>query len=221
LTGAIELIVKKAQDEPHFAAMYAALCLKLSRTPMEFEEEGKKKIFKKMLLTQCQKEFETDTNYKMEKAIEGVEDEEERQLKKSIVKKHYLGHMRFIGELYKGDLISIKIMLMVLPQLLEGNGENGEVDEEKVECFAKLMAVIGLILEQQSVRLRDIGKSGSFDKLKEFWDIVENFAGESKGGTVSNRIKFMLQDLLEMRDNGECMIIYRYYSRRRFIFTFS
>jgi hypothetical protein len=83
------------------------------------------------------------------------------------------------------------------------------------------MAVIGLILEQQSVRLRDIGKSGSFDKLKEFWDIVENFAGESKGGTVSNRIKFMLQDLLEMRDNGECMIIYRYYSRRRFIFTFS
>jgi translation initiation factor 4G len=203
LTGAIELIVKKAQDEPHFAAMYAALCLKLSRTPMEFEEEGKKKIFKKMLLTQCQKEFETDTNYKMEKAIEGVEDEEERQLKKSIVKKHYLGHMRFIGELYKGDLISIKIMLMVLPQLLEGNGENGEVDEEKVECFAKLMAVIGLILEQQSVRLRDIGKSGSFDKLKEFWDIVENFAGESKGGTVSNRIKFMLQDLLEMRDNGE------------------
>lgn len=202
LAGAIELIVKKAQDEPHFAAMYAALCLKLSRTPMEFEEEGKKKKFKRMLLSQCQKEFETDTNYKMEKAIEGVEDEEERQLKKSIVKKHYLGHMRFIGELYKGDLISIKIMLMVLPQLLEGNDENGEVDEEKVECFAKLMAVIGLILEQQSVRLRDSGKSDSFEKLKEFWDKVHTFAGESKGATVSNRIKFMLQDLLEMRDNG-------------------
>ena len=209
LAGAIELIVKKAQDEPHFAAMYAALCLKLSRTHMEFEEEvvkdgkskSKKKIFKKLLLTECQKEFETDTNYKIEKAIEGVEDEDDRQLKKGMVKKHYLGHMRFIGELYKGDLISIKIMLMVLPQLLEGNDESGAVDEEKVECFAKLMAVIGLILEQQSVGLRDIGKSDAFEKLQAFWDTVDEFAG--KAATVSNRIKFMLQDLLEMRNNGE------------------
>lgn len=209
LAGAIELIVKKAQDEPHFAAMYAALCLKLSRTRMDFEEEvvndgkgkSKKKTFKKLLLTECQKEFETDTNYKIEKAIEGVEDEEERQLKKGMVKKHYLGHMRFIGELYKGDLISIKIMLMVLPQLLEGNDDNGAVDEEKVECFAKLMTVIGLILEQQSVGLRDIGKSDAFEKLQAFWDTVEEFAG--KAAAVSNRIKFMLQDLLEMRNNGE------------------
>jgi translation initiation factor 4G len=176
---------------------------------MEFEEEvvkdgkskSKKKIFKKLLLTECQKEFETDTNYKIEKAIEGVEDEDDRQLKKGMVKKHYLGHMRFIGELYKGDLISIKIMLMVLPQLLEGNDESGAVDEEKVECFAKLMAVIGLILEQQSVGLRDIGKSDAFEKLQAFWDTVDEFAG--KAATVSNRIKFMLQDLLEMRNNGE------------------
>jgi len=216
LAGAIELIVKKAQDEPHFAAMYAALCLKLSRTRMDFEEEvvkdgkgkSKKKTFKKLLLTECQKEFETDTNYKIEKALEGVEEEEERNLKKIMVKKHYLGHMRFIGELYKGDLISIKIMLMVLPQLLEGNDENGAVDEEKVECFAKLMAVIGLILEQQSVGLRDVGKGDAFEKLQAFWDTVEAFAG--KAASVSNRIKFMLQDLLEMRNNGEywyCIVL--------------
>jgi len=201
LGGAIELIVKKAQDEPHFSAMYAALCLKLSRTPMDFEEPGKKKKFKKMLLTECQKEFETDTNTKIEKAIEGIEDEEERELKTNIIKKHYLGHMRFIGELYKGDLISIKIMLMVLPQLLEINGE--VVDEEKVECFAKLMTVIGLILEQQSMALRDIGKADPYEKLVGFWESIKKFAGnDNDGPKVSNRIKFMLQDLLEMKDNG-------------------
>lgn len=203
LAGAIELIVKKAQDEPHFSSMYAGLCLKLARTPMDFEEPGKNKKFKKMLLAECQKEFETDTNTKIEKAIEGLEDEEEKQLKADLVKKHYLGHMRFIGELYKGDLISIKIMLMVLPQLLEGNVNGGSVDEEKIECFAKLMTVIGLILEQQSAALRDVGKSDASDKLTFCWERVELLAGKkSKGPIISNRIKFMLQDLLEMRANG-------------------
>lgn len=208
LAGAIELIVKKAQDEPHFSAMYAALCLKLSCTPMNFDEPGKKKKFKKMLLTECQKEFETDTSTKIKAAIEGVEDDEEKELKTLIVKKHYLGHMRFIGELYKGDLINIKIMLMVLPQLLEAT-DKGEVDEEKVECFAKLMTVIGLILEAQSMSQRDIGKTDHYDKLKNCWDTVETFAGRKSGGPpISNRIKFMLQDLLEMKENGKlaCLI---------------
>ena len=215
LSGAIELIVKKAQDEPHFSAMYAALCLKLSKMPMEFEQEGKKKKFKKMLLTECQKEFETDTNTKIAKAIEGVEDEEEKELNKAIVKKHYLGHMRFIGELYKGDLISIKIMLMVLPQLLEASSDEGEeIDEEKIECFAKLMTVIGLILEQQSIGLRDIGKSDAYESLSQCWDRVEAFAGKNKDlkvPKISNRIKFMLQDLLEMRENGKFLINYVFY----------
>jgi translation initiation factor 4G len=210
LAGAIELIVKKAQDEPHFSAMYAALCLKLARTPMDFEEPGKNKRFKKMLLAECQKEFETDTKTKIEKAIEGVVDEEERQLKADLVKKHYLGHMRFIGELYKGDLISIKIMVMVLPQLLEGNMNGEGMDEEKIECFAKLMTVIGLILEQQSAALRDVGKTEVSEKLSECWEQVKMLAGKKNvSPSVSNRIKFMLQDLLEMRENGEFTMVSR------------
>ncbi len=209
LAGAIELIVKKAQDEPHFAAMYAALCLKLSKTPMDFEPPGKNKKFKKMLLTECQKEFEQDTDTKIAIATEGIDDEEERQNKVNLVKKHYLGHMRFIGELYKGDLISIKVMLICLPALLEGelsSSENaGGIDEEKVECFTKLMTVIGMILEQQSLSLKSSGKTDSYEKLCNCWRSVEIMAGKRKeeGPKVSNRIKFMLQDLIEMRDNGK------------------
>ena len=207
LAGAIELVVKKAQDEPHFAAMYAALCLKLSRTPMDFEEPGKRKKFKKMLLTECQKEFETDTSTKIAEATKDVEEEADKNFKAMLIKKHYLGHMRFIGELYKGDLINIKIMLMVLPQLLEGN-DSAAVDEEKVECFAKLMTVIGRILEKQSVGQRDIGKKENYEKLMKCWDTVEMFAGNKSGGPdISNRIKFMLQDLIEMKENGKFFLI--------------
>lgn len=204
LTGAIQLIVKKAQDEPHFSAMYAALCLKLSRTPVDFEEPGKNKKFKKMLLTECQKEFEEEMETKINKAIEGIEDEEERDIKTTLVKKLYLGHMRFIGELYKGDLISAKIMIVLLPQLLEGRDNQGKIDEEKVECFAKLMTVIGQIIERQGEAMNEIGKSDVKNKLRECWNKVEIMAGKAEGLlSVSSRIKFMLLDLLEMRENGK------------------
>jgi translation initiation factor 4G len=203
LIGATQLIVKKAQDEPHFAAMYASLCLKLSKTPVHFEEPGKNKKFKKMLLTECQKEFEEEMDVKISKAIEGIENEEDREIKMTLVKKHYLGHMRFIGELYKCDLISAKIMIFLLPQLLDGRDDEGDVDEEKVECFAKLMTVIGKIIEEQGNAMKDIGKPDVGNKLQDCWKKVEVMAGKVNGDlSVSNRIKFMLLDLLEMRDNG-------------------
>lgn len=199
--------------------MYAALCLKLSRTHFEVEAntEKKGKMFKKLLLTRCQEEFETDTAQKIAKATEGITEEEEIEFKTALVKRHYLGHMRFIGELYKGDLISIKIMLFVLPALLEGessfSGATGEkkdsdsddIDEEKVECFTKLMTTIGSSLEQQSAAMKDVGKADASDKLADCWVKVQRLAGVKKGRdvtAVSNRIKFMLQDLLEMRDKG-------------------
>mmetsp|Transcript_21158 Transcript_21158/g.29638 ORF Transcript_21158/g.29638 Transcript_21158/m.29638 type:complete len:892 (+) Transcript_21158:386-3061(+) len=209
LSGAIKLIVQKAQDEHHFSAMYAALCLKLSKTPLEFDQGGKGKNFKKLLLEQCQKEFEQEIETKIKIAIEGIADQEEIEYHAAIVKKHYLGHMRFIGELYKGDLIKLKIMLYCLQALLptdspEESKSNMEVDEEKVECFAKLMTTVGYSLDQQYHKLRSLGKVDSHDQLMECWKKVEIMAEirKEKGPTVSNRIKFMLQDLIELKQNG-------------------
>ena len=69
---------------------------------------------------------------------------EERDLRVIVVKRHYLGHMRFIGELYKGDLISITIILFCLPALLEGDTAGTKFalklfidDEDSVNCKMK------------------------------------------------------------------------------------
>mmetsp|Transcript_22776 Transcript_22776/g.37146 ORF Transcript_22776/g.37146 Transcript_22776/m.37146 type:complete len:877 (-) Transcript_22776:1403-4033(-) len=208
LTGAVGLIVNKAQEEQHFSSMYAGLCLKMSKTPMEGIDEGTKKgkKFKKILLERCQSEFEKDAATKVKEATEGITDTEEIEYHTSLIKKHYLGHMRFIGELYNGDLISIKIMLFCLPSLLKGESDDssGDVDEEKIECFAKLMTVIGSSLEQQSEAMRSVGKADAAENLAECWKTVEIMAGrrEGDGPKVSNRIKFMLQDLLEMKEKG-------------------
>jgi len=208
LTGAVSLIVTYAQEQQHFSSMYAGLCLKLANTPMEGIDAGSKKgkKFKKILLTRCQTEFETDSATKIAEATKGITNEEEIEYHANLIKKHYLGHMRFIGELYKGDLISIKIMLFCLPALLKGEDEAhlNEVDEEKVECFAKLMTVIGSSLEMQSGAMKNIGKADAAESLADCWKIVEIMAGRRKeeGPKVSNRMKFMLQDLLEMKSKG-------------------
>jgi len=174
----------------------------------------KKKLFKKLLLTRCQQEFEIDTAHKIATAIEGVDDKEEQEYHANLVKKQYLGHMRFIGELYHFDMIKIDIMLFCLESLLTGEvaeeekkenkDDDEEADEEKIECFTKLMSTIGDSLERQSVALKEAGKTSSFEKLDECWHTVEIMAGvcKEKGPHVSNRVKFMLQDLIEMRDKG-------------------
>ena len=227
LHDVIWTIVGKAQDEPHFAAMYASLCLKLSKTPLELEADAPKKgkRFKKLLLERCQQEFETNTAQKIAEATKDVEDEEEKAYQAGLVKKHYIGHMRFIGELYRVDLISIKIMLFCLPALLEGETTfseesaasstpdekkgSDEIDEEKVECFTKLMTTIGSSLEQQSLGMKNDGKADAAEKLEECWATVERMTGLRKDGhapAVSNRIKFMLQDLIEMRKKGKLRV---------------
>ena len=94
--------------------------------------------------------------------------------------------MRFIGELYKNDMIKIDIMLWCLNSLLEN-------DDEQLECFTKLMTTSGGVLEQQSLALKDTaGKPASFQTLQEIWKTVQQFA---KTGP-SNRIKFMLHRLV-------------------------
>ena len=201
LKGAISLIVDKAQLEPHFSSMYAQLCHKLSL----YDKQSKK--FRKMLLHRCQEEFEQDLSSKVSKACdfasspEEVTEEMKAQLLEyhtNLCRKKYLGHMRFIGELYKNDLISIRIMIFCLPFLLDSD-DSTDVDEEKVECFSKLMTTIGHSLEQQSKALADVGKKDSMEKLLKCWKDVEHML---KGKKISSRVKFMLQDLMDLKKNG-------------------
>jgi translation initiation factor 4G len=99
--------------------------------------------------------------------------------------------VQFIGELYKIKLLKPVIMLSCLELLLQPD------DEEKLECFSKLMMTIGEQLEQESENAVAIGQ---------LWQQVLVLAGrapESEGvKALSLRIRFMLQDLIELKENG-------------------
>ncbi|KAL3912969.1 MAG: hypothetical protein SGILL_006676, partial [Bacillariaceae sp.] len=171
----IALLIKKAQMEQHFGPMYAQLCSIISKGF---------KPFKKELLLQCQKEFEIDTAHKIENATQGITDPEEIEYHSTLIRKAYIGHMTFLGELYLRDVVKLAVMMHCLDELLKD-----ETDDENIECFAHLMTTMGQKLEDHAIQ-----NNKPFD-----WDKVDQLRSSPN---IHNRVKFLLQDLLELKNRG-------------------
>lgn len=62
-------------------------------------------------------------------------------------------------------------------------------DEERLECLCKLLTTVGKELEAKRENLHPI-----FNKMKEIVD--------KKHGKVTSRIRFMLQDVIDLRRSG-------------------
>ena len=177
----ISMLIDKAQTEQHFGPMYAQLCSIISR---EF------KPFKKELLEQCQGQFETDTADKIALATKRPDgtsmDEESIQYHSMLIRRAYVGHIKFLGELYLRDVVKLSVMTYCLEQLLKD-----ESNEENLECFAHLMTTMGEKL---------VGHSKKKNNKPYDWGPLTAL---SKSTKISNRIKFMFQDLLELKDRGK------------------
>jgi len=180
---AMSLIVDKAMEEPHFAELYARFSANLAKVH---------KVFKKTLLALSQAEFE-----KIEAANDdNVSEEEARQ-----TKKWYIGLMQFIGQLYKFDVIRGYIMISCLEKLFV------KADEEKLECFAKLMTTVGDKLDHEEAtddheHMVQIWKDTYSMANRKSSNSEEASSAESGPKAPSNRIKFLLQDLIDMREGG-------------------
>ena len=225
------LVLDKAMSEPHFAELYAHFASRLANVNKQFRRtllalceaqfENTDNTTGNETATgasetnpkQGEEEQEEESSQNIDKEQKSVNkdgedaktlessdkevDAADAEYKASIAKKKYLGLMQFIGELYKLNMIRPKIVVYCLQQLFVKD------DEEKLECFVKLMTTIGEGLDKEdSIR----------DQLEHIWDDVYSMAGLRKttGENVtvegpkapSNRIKFLLQDLSELRDGG-------------------
>ena len=190
VAGAVDLIVTKAQTESHFVSVYASLCVKLANTPNEAlgEDEGSTKKFRRLLLERCQAEFERDHSQTIAE-LESL-DEEARERKLAKIRKQYIGHMFFIGALYKQGLLKENIMHHCVQELF---GDPDEPDGEKIECLAKLMATIGKQLDAAALE-----KKESMKFMKAYFKQLKKLAVNQK---LESRIRFMVKDLCELRDD--------------------
>ncbi|XP_036391933.1 eukaryotic translation initiation factor 4 gamma 1-like isoform X3 [Megalops cyprinoides] len=196
LKGVIDLIFEKAISEPNFSVAYANMCrclmgLKVPTT----DKPGVTVNFRKLLLNRCQKEFEKDKDddeifEKKQKELDAAAVEEEKQrLKEELeeakdkARRRSLGNIKFIGELFKLKMLTEAIMHDCIVKLLKNH------DEESLECLCRLLSTIGKDLDFEKAKPR----------MDQYFNQMEKIIKERK---TSSRIRFMLQDVLDLRRNN-------------------
>jgi len=166
----------------------------------------KQNSFKRTLLNKCEDEFNKQDIYmewKKEKEEyesgkdklterERAEKKEELDFRRMNIKKQMLGNIKFIGELYKKNMIRENIMHFCIRSLLkvkEDESESEEMDDEDHEALCNLFSTIGKHLDtpknEKDLRLY-------FKKMKHLSEDEEN---------LSFRSRFMYKDLIDLRKN--------------------
>ncbi|XP_037538145.1 eukaryotic translation initiation factor 4 gamma 1a isoform X2 [Nematolebias whitei] len=193
LKGTIDLIFEKAISEPNFSVAYANMCrcLITLKVPTS-DNSGSFVNFRKLLLNRCQKEFEKDQDddeffEKKQKEMEVAKDEEERERlrveleeAKDKARRRSLGNIKFIGELFKLKMLTEAIMHDCVVKLLKNH------DEESLECLCRLLSTIGKDLDFEKAKPR----------MDQYFHQMDKIIKERK---TSSRIRFMLQDVLDLR----------------------
>jgi hypothetical protein len=171
----------KSTTQHHFIEMYTDLCVRLHQ---HFEEnpiiEDASKIFKKVLLNQCQESFE---EYMHEQTFDELEgDEKIEALVKH--KTSMLGNIRFVGNLLVQKMLSSKIIFQCSEQLLEAK------TDETLETLAVFLTAIGPMFDNK--------QWPRYEQLSTVFDRVKALV-KDKGNSVSPRIKCLLKDVLDAR----------------------
>jgi len=191
--GVILLIFEKALDEPKYSSMYAQLCKRLSEHAPNFEPgDSKITTFKRLLLNKCKDEFENRAAVSSafeKRAGGGVRLTESEEEARYLAKRKMLGNIKFIGELGKLEMLHDSILHRCAEQLLVGRRKQPVNDQtEDVECLAHLMKTCGRILDSPKAKMR----------MDQYFERIRALIANPE---IPSRIKFLLQDVIEMRVN--------------------
>ncbi|XP_047473932.1 eukaryotic translation initiation factor 4 gamma 2-like isoform X3 [Penaeus chinensis] len=168
--------------------MYAQLCKRLSEEAPNFDPPDGPCTFNRLLLSKCQDEFERRRRASeiwdgSEGSALSAEQEEER----AAAKRKMVGNLRFIGELGKLEIIHESILHRCIQQLLEKRRSRPMVDlAEDLECLCQIMKTCGKVLDKP--------------KAKNLMDqYFERMYQLSSNMELLSRVRFMLQDVLDLR----------------------
>ncbi|TID25046.1 hypothetical protein E6O75_ATG04251 [Venturia nashicola] len=202
LRQVIQLTFEKACDEAHWASMYAKFCKRMLETmSSEIRDENVRDkngapvvggaLFRKYLLNRCQEEFERGWEVNLPAKPEG-ETEEAAMLSDdyyiaAAAKRKGLGLIQFIGELYKLNMLTLRIMHECVLKLLNFQGMP---DETAVESLVKLLKTIGATLDDEPKGRQMV------DQYMERINSVRDMEG------LPSRVYYMLLDITDLRKKG-------------------
>lgn len=188
LRGVIYLLFDKALKDLKYSSLYAKLCQELSEKAPNFEVEPGPNTFCKFLISKCEDEFE-----RRRRATEDFDrkndltDEEFEQ--RAIAKQKMLGNIKFICELGKKRLLQEEILHECIRGLLSKKKERSIQDQaQDLECLSQIMRTIGNLLDIQASR----------NLMNQYFERIDMF---SKKPELPSRIRFMLRDVMDLRNN--------------------
>jgi len=176
-------IFEKATTQHHFIGMYSDLCFRMNDWLAEQKHlTDDDKAFNRILLNECQTSFER--NLRPPDGLGGCEPDE--KLEKMIkYKTAMLGNMKLVGQLLINKMLSSKIIFTCTKELLALKSDE--------------------TLETLCVFLKSIGPTFDFPtwgRHAEFLKTMERVKDLVHDKSVSQRIRFLLKDLVELQASG-------------------
>ena len=168
------------------------------------EEDARKKVprtpFQRFYSTSARLNLEGQLQIEVKKEILAVQnntdmtpDEKavkihEAESRMKLIKKRAIGNVLFIGWLFRRSMLSEKIMHSCVVSLFQQEGE------ENLEALCKLFETIGKVLDKKGRKKDDTKK-----QMDIYFSNLKKMTG--KDAKLPNRVKFMILDLIEMRNN--------------------
>merc|ERR1711939_8228 len=202
LRQVIQLTFEKATDEAHWAPMYAAFCRRmLESMSADIRDEGIKdkagnvvtggNLFRKYLLNRCQEEFERGWKINIPRA-EGQSEEaamlSDEYYIAAAAKRRGLGLVKFIGELFKLQMLTERIMHECVKKLVD---YEGTPEEAEIESLTSLLRTVG--------RQLDDPESKGKGRMDVYFDRINHMVAIPD---LPSRLRFMLMDVIELRAKG-------------------
>jgi len=184
-------VFEKATVQHHFIAMYADLCVRLEADPRlapAMGAVGEPTSFRHLLLHQCQVAFEQLLEPRAEDVNESDLTPEAKDEQELLRKRRALGNVKFVGQLMVRGMLSSRLLVACSDALLRGQ----TTCPEALESLAALLTVAGKKFDRRSDWQYSDRLDAIFIRLREL----------TKDKTVSARVRFLLRDLLELRDAG-------------------
>jgi translation initiation factor 4G len=199
LRQVIQLTFEKATDEAHWASMYARFCKRMLETmSSEIRDENIKDkngnvvsggaLFRKYLLNRCQEDFERGWKTQLPEPKEGESKEaalmSDEYYAAAAAKRRGLGLVQFIGELFKLQMLTERIMHECVRKLVDFSGTP---DEAEVESLSKLLRTIGSNFD--STEKGRVMMDVYFQRIQTMMDHPD----------IPSRLQFMLMDVMDLR----------------------
>ncbi|CBZ25344.1 conserved hypothetical protein [Leishmania mexicana MHOM/GT/2001/U1103] len=188
----VNIIFKKALDEPENSKLYAGVCHSLALYEANVLRDGHKgerpqSQLRDAIISTVQHEFRT-----LSKELSKMEDksEEELEYERSNVMRRKRSNMRFIGELYLCTALTHSTMFTVMDLTMRCSDKTGFPSSENIELLAALLDTIGDRLDKSHKKTLD-----------RYFTSLENFNKKSDC-PYPPRIRFKIMDLLDLRKRG-------------------